>query len=165
MKGISVFKNGVDNKNSLQLLAIRGTSYRKSVCIEDLVFAQANLRRKLCFLYWEFENIVCLLLFAEDRMKVLDVIEECQSKPREAPKENTPAFGNFNDFNPKSVHSQNYLKIVECFLHLESTINLNGNTFKRKIFKMSKFPEAKARTSLYSRINGTTGKHCSVAFD
>ena len=28
-------------------------------------------------------------------MKVLDVIEECQSKPREAPKENTPACGNF----------------------------------------------------------------------
>ncbi|XP_068682659.1 polyribonucleotide nucleotidyltransferase 1, mitochondrial-like isoform X1 [Montipora foliosa] len=28
----------------------------------------------------------------EDRMKVLDVIEECQSKPREKPKENTPAL-------------------------------------------------------------------------
>ena len=48
VKGISVFKNGVDNKNSLQLLAIRGTSYRKSVCIEDLVFVRANFRRKLC---------------------------------------------------------------------------------------------------------------------
>ena len=43
----------------------------------------------------KFNNIVCLRLFAEDRMKVLDVIEECQSKPREAPKENTPACGNF----------------------------------------------------------------------
>lgn len=30
----------------------------------------------------------------EDRMKVLDVIEECQSKPRETPKENTPAQAN-----------------------------------------------------------------------
>ena len=48
VKGISVFKNGVDNKNSLQLLPVRGTSYRKSVCIDDLVFARANFRRELC---------------------------------------------------------------------------------------------------------------------
>lgn len=36
----------------------------------------------------------CLVGFvAEDRMKVLDILESCQSEPRETLKENTPALG------------------------------------------------------------------------
>ena len=38
----------------------------------------------------------CLVGFAaEDRMKVLDILESCQSEPRETLKENTPALGKF----------------------------------------------------------------------
>jgi len=40
-------------------------------------------------------------------MKVLDVIEECQSEPRETPKENTPALGNLNTFNHERADIQN----------------------------------------------------------
>ena len=49
--------------------------------------------------YFFFTNLklistYCLVGFvAEDRMKVLDVLESCQSEPRETPKENTPALG------------------------------------------------------------------------
>ena len=48
------------------------------------------------FFFTNFKLIstYCLVGFvAEDRMKVLDVLESCQSEPRETPKENTPALG------------------------------------------------------------------------
>ena len=39
-------------------------------------------------------NTYCLVGFvAEDRMKVLDILDSCQSEPRETLKENTPALG------------------------------------------------------------------------
>ena len=51
------------------------------------------------FAYFFFTNYkvistYCLVGFvAEDRMKVLDILESCQSEPRETLKENTPALG------------------------------------------------------------------------
>ena len=51
------------------------------------------------FAYFFFTNYklistYCLVGFvAEDRMKVLGILESCQSEPRETLKENTPALG------------------------------------------------------------------------
>ena len=46
------------------------------------------------FTNFKLISTYCLVGFvAEDRMKVLDVLESCQSEPRETLKENTPALG------------------------------------------------------------------------
>ena len=50
-----------------------------------------------CVLFFTNDKLIstyCLVGFvAEDRMKVLDILESCQSEPRETPKEITPALG------------------------------------------------------------------------
>ena len=50
-----------------------------------------------CVLFLTNHKVIstyCLVGFVtEDRMKVLDILESCQSEPRETPKENTPALG------------------------------------------------------------------------
>lgn len=38
-------------------------------------------------------KILCVLNSTDDRMKVLDIIEECQSEARKTPKESAPAVG------------------------------------------------------------------------
>lgn len=52
-----------------------------------LIYLQEPAFRIYCDVFY-------VILLTEDRMKVLDVIEECQSKPRDIRKENAPALGN-----------------------------------------------------------------------